>query len=158
MLLKELIMKKQLSLLALGLFAAGGVFATPFPAPSHDEVNISGYSVQKAYIEHSTVNNKAIGKDSVASQNISSNAGDVDISGKSRQTTSIKHSDVVNKAVGKDSVAIQSMSSNVGDVDISGKSEQFTTVKHSHVGNYALGKHTRAVQSIATNTSCSGCK
>jgi len=99
-------MKRNVLILALaGAFlVSGSAFA---------EVKIKGKNDQSTNVT-GAVANSAVGLNSKATQNVSSNKGKVTLGGDNKQQTNIKGA-VVNSAVGLNSKAEQNVSSNSGD-------------------------------------------
>ncbi|WP_096697097.1 hypothetical protein [Polaromonas sp. AER18D-145] len=144
---------KKLVLLALSAVATAAMATGPTPA---SEITIRGNSAQIAVLSTTGVVNTANGSDSVAQQNLASNAGDVTISGNSLQIVAARGSYVGNTA-NADTMAQQNLSSNVGDVTVSGNSLQATLLHNSYVLNSATGRDASAVQNIASNNACFTC-
>ncbi len=144
---------KKLVLLALSAVATAAMATGPTPAT---DITIRGNSAQIAVLSTTGVVNTANGGDSVAQQNLASNAGDVTISGNSLQIVAARGSYVGNTA-NADTLAQQNLSSNVGDVTVSGNSLQATLLHNSYVLNSATGRDASAVQNIASNNACFTC-
>ncbi len=144
---------KKLLLLALSSIATAAMATGPSET---SEIRITGTSTQIAVLSSTGVVNTANGTDSLAQQNLASNAGDVDIRGHSLQIVAARGSYVGNLS-NADTVAQQNLSSNVGDVTISGHSMQATVLASSYVLNSATGRDATAVQNIASNNACFAC-
>ena len=144
---------KKLALLALSAIATAAMATGPTPASS---ISISGNSTQIAVLSTSGVVNTANGRDSLAQQNLASNAGDVDIRGNSLQMVGARGSYVGNTS-NANTMAQQNLSSNIGDVTVRGNSLQATMLDASYVLNSATGRDAVAVQNIASNNACFAC-
>lgn len=144
---------KKLVLLALSVVATAAMATGPTPA---SEITISGNSAQIAVLSTTGVVNTANGEDSLAQQNLASNAGDVTISGNSLQIVGARGSYVGNTS-NANTVAQQNLSSNIGEVTVSGNSLQATMLDASYVVNSATGRDASAVQNIASNNACFAC-
>lgn len=144
---------KKLVLIALSAVASAAMATGPTPA---SEITISGTSIQVASLSTTGVVNTANGRDSLAQQNLASNAGDVTISGNSLQIVGARGSYVGNTS-NADTMAQQNLSSNVGEVTVKGNSLQATMLNSSYVLNSATGRDAVAVQNIASNNACFTC-
>ncbi len=153
---------KALSILAAGLLAASGAFATGSGSGGTQscttcpEINVDAPLAQITSVASSSVKNTADGG-ATAKQNISSNAGNVNIKAMTVQASSIKSSSVSNSASGNQyALATQSIASNVGKVNVNGALLQVAMIDSSSVRNTAKANSV-ATQNISTNNGCTAC-
>ena len=125
--------------------------------PHTPYIAINAPSVQAVAAVQSGILNKSSGGYSLATQNLSTNAGNVTVNAPQMQLTAMRNSAVVNSSTGGYSTAAQNLSTNVGHVDINGPSLQLTALANSFVGNFSSGSYSKAVQNLATNNGCTSC-